>query len=73
MGQVDQHLFRADLKKIGLFQIPMLQDIGGLPAAGFCQMPLDQSFQLIFQWLMVTGHVTRLSIFIRVSAAPSGS
>ena len=41
-----QHFLWANLHEIRLFSIPMLQDIRGLPAAGFFQMPLQQRFQL---------------------------
>mmetsp|Transcript_7112 Transcript_7112/g.11612 ORF Transcript_7112/g.11612 Transcript_7112/m.11612 type:complete len:430 (+) Transcript_7112:1278-2567(+) len=42
-----QHLLGTNLQEIPLLGIPMLQQFGGLAAAGFGQMAADQPFELI--------------------------
>ena len=43
--QMRQHLLGTDLHEVRLFDLPVLQQIGGLSAAGLCGVTLDQALQ----------------------------
>jgi hypothetical protein len=51
----------------------VLQDVGGLAAAGLGGVALDQALQLASQCSTVTGQVTSVSRFIIAARVPSGS
>ena len=48
MGDLVQHLLRADLQEVALLEIPVLQDVLRLAALGLGDMTLDEVLQLGF-------------------------
>ena len=48
IGQMRQHLFRADLQKVDPLGRPIRKDARGVAAAGFCGVTLDQAAKLAF-------------------------